>query len=490
MSSLRARHFPSELIALGGVVLVQLLIDGWIRRSGFLAVSDDDYARVVIAQKFVEAPTWDPSGTSWLPFPFLHMGAAMKLFSPSLAFARTWSLVASCGATLLLFMAARQWQVRISLAFTAACLGALLPYAAYLSAATVPEYLTAALLVFALATLAVDASDTRAQWTGGVCLFLATASRYEVWPAAVAFSAIRLRDATRVGSFRPLGSAVLALCFPLLWMVHGLIEHGNAFFFVKRVTDYKDALGSGTSGGVAAFRYLEGLLLAEPETIFVSVGLAALVAAKGSGARILTRLLYAWLTLGLLFLVLLASALKSGAPTHHEERALLPIWLFSVLSCAALIEHGGLSMKHARVALFLGVGFGFGLRQSDVFQREAFTDRKQEEALGERLRTLTGAETRIALQMEDYGYFAVMAAAGDPQRFEILDTHDPRAQSQVSPLLARYRAQGGCLFVEPKISPLTPGKREVEKFSRWSIRQFENCSLSAEGGSPQLKSGI
>jgi hypothetical protein len=31
-------------------------------------VSDDDYARVVIAQRLSLA--LDPSGTSWLPFPF------------------------------------------------------------------------------------------------------------------------------------------------------------------------------------------------------------------------------------------------------------------------------------------------------------------------------------------------------------------------------------------------------------------------------------
>ena len=33
---------------------------------GFSHVSDDDYARVVIAERFAHAPHLDPSATSWL----------------------------------------------------------------------------------------------------------------------------------------------------------------------------------------------------------------------------------------------------------------------------------------------------------------------------------------------------------------------------------------------------------------------------------------
>ncbi len=39
-------------------------------RAGFRALSDDDYARISIAQHFTREPSFDPSGTSWLPAPF------------------------------------------------------------------------------------------------------------------------------------------------------------------------------------------------------------------------------------------------------------------------------------------------------------------------------------------------------------------------------------------------------------------------------------
>ncbi|HEX3855498.1 MAG TPA: hypothetical protein VHW01_31260, partial [Polyangiaceae bacterium] len=37
--------------------------------NGFRALSDDDYARISIAQRFAHTPHIDPSGTSWLPAP-------------------------------------------------------------------------------------------------------------------------------------------------------------------------------------------------------------------------------------------------------------------------------------------------------------------------------------------------------------------------------------------------------------------------------------
>ncbi len=60
------------------VVLVALkaLMGAFVRRCGFEQVSDDDYARTVIAQLFAHSPRWDPSGTSWLPLPFWIRRAA------------------------------------------------------------------------------------------------------------------------------------------------------------------------------------------------------------------------------------------------------------------------------------------------------------------------------------------------------------------------------------------------------------------------------
>lgn len=475
----RPRNVRSEFCARALLIVLELVIFSWVRTAGFLAISDDDYARVVISQNFAASPTWDPSGTSWLPFPFLHQGTAMMLFSASIEFARAWAFICACVGTLLLYEAARRWQLRVGLAFAAAAAGALLPDSIFLSAATVPEYLTAALVVFALTTLGAPESDRLGPSLGGLCLLLAAASRYEAWPVACVFASLRIWDAYRTRSLGPLLSAGIALFFPLLWLLHGIIGHGNAFFFVKRVVDYKVALEGGASNGDGAAAYLKALLLAEPEAILVTAGLAGLAAIKSHALKGDGSWLRAWLPLIVMGLVLALGAVGSGAPTHHPERALLPIWLLLVLTSASLIERAHLSWKEAALPVIVGLGLGLSLRGSDVFERERFTDRRKEEALGKRLLALAGPSAPIGLQMDDYGYFAVMAAAGRPHRFEVFDTHDPRAQVAAHSPLDRYRDDGGCVFVVPARQPQAAAEREIETFSKWSIRQFEHCTQKA-----------
>src|SRR5262245_47177245 len=84
-------------------------VDWGIAEAGLRALSDDDYSRVTIAQRFAEQPRLDPSGTSWLPFPFWVTGAVMKLLDPSLDVARATSSVLAVGAAWLLFAAGRIW---------------------------------------------------------------------------------------------------------------------------------------------------------------------------------------------------------------------------------------------------------------------------------------------------------------------------------------------------------------------------------------------
>src|SRR5690606_32494031 len=68
-----------------------------------------------------------------------------------------------------------------------------LPWSIRLGVATVPELPTAALTVFAVATIAAR----RHQLLGAVALLAATLSRYEPWPVAAAFAALCVWDAAR-----------------------------------------------------------------------------------------------------------------------------------------------------------------------------------------------------------------------------------------------------------------------------------------------------
>src|SRR5690606_20890167 len=102
---------PDWRITLGDVALItlgQLAISGTAWALGARAISDDDYARVVIAQHFDESPSHDPSGTSWLPFPSSLVGTAMSLTRATLGVAQIVAVITAVGAAFLLYSAARQ----------------------------------------------------------------------------------------------------------------------------------------------------------------------------------------------------------------------------------------------------------------------------------------------------------------------------------------------------------------------------------------------
>ena len=274
---------PAWRITLGDAAIVtlgQLAISWKAWALGARAISDDDYARVVIALQFVEAPSLDPSGTSWLPFPFLLVGSVMSLTRATLGVAQITAVITSMGAAFLLYCAARQLGGSRGWAIGGALIAAALPYAARLSIATVPEYLTAALLVYAAATL--NARDGRARVAGGLSLLIACASRYEAWPAATLFALVHLVRARAPSDRRyNLGAALLAVAFPLMWLAHGTFNHDSAFFFIQRVTDYKTALdGGGPNTWGSALTYPKAALLCEPEVTFATLALVvfALVA--------------------------------------------------------------------------------------------------------------------------------------------------------------------------------------------------------------------
>jgi hypothetical protein len=440
---------PAWRTSLGGIAIASLgqLVISWAAWSlGARAISDDDYARVVIAQQFVAAPSLDPSGTSWLPFPFLLLGLAMSLTQATLLVAQVVTLIQAALSTSLLYAAARVWGSARGWAIFGALLAAALPYAARLSVATVPEYLTAALIVFAAASL--TSKNRAVTLAGGGALLLACASRYEAWPAAILFAALQVVQArSPSGRVARLSATLLALLFPLLWMTHGALHHESALFFIDRVADYKKALDGGRSASFSeTLLPLRAAFLAEPEITCVALGL--LGAAIHQGKRALLRSLFLPWTLPLVIVVTLTvSALMSGAPTHHAERALLSVWLLSALTAARLLEE--LSTERAPPLLLPASAalLGAALRILGAFEVQPFTDRSAEIRFGREVLAGLPADQKVALALSDYGYFAMMAAVGRSESFVILNKHDPRHHEESEEALARYFASGGCLYV-------------------------------------------
>jgi hypothetical protein len=423
------------------VLLTRVGVSLFALASGFRAVSDDDFARVVIAQRFAASPALDPSGTSWLPLPFWWTGSAMMLFGRSLEVARITALVTGALGSVLLLAAARWLARSAGGALAGALLACLVPYGTWLGVATVPDYAVAVLIVVAAASLATPLP--RRRLAGAVALLAATLCRYEPWPVAAGWVLWTAWDAWRSKPSRSragdehagsrerwllVGAALVGGAGPALWLLHGALQHGDAWFFVTRVADYQHALGRGPDpAGSAALGVPWALLSTEPELAVLTLA-GAWAAWRFGLAR--TRRFTRPMLLGLvLVLFLVASLLRGAAPTHHPERALLSVWLLAALfvgdSLVALWQHLDVIARW-RLAAFLVPVFGLACVSRDGLVRvDPFVARSQEVGIG-RLARSVAATGPVLVDTPDYGFFAVMAAQGSPERTRPLDDRDPR----------------------------------------------------------------
>lgn len=396
--------------------------------SGFRAISDDDYSRVVIAARFAHHPSADPSGTSWLPLPFWLYGVPMALLGDSLLVARGVALLLGVGSALLVWQSARLLGLGDRAALGGALGAVVLPYGSWLSAATVPEAPTAALLLFGAVTLTRPEGRLRA--LGGLALGAACFSRYESWAPAVVFGAVSALDARRGRSHALWLAAGLAVLPIALWLLHGVVRHGDAWFFVTRVTHYREALGGAPPAFVAALLSAPWALVRfEPElfaVLAVCLGLVLYQKSAPFGAS-------AWRAvalLGSLVVFLSVAAARGSAATHHPERSLLPVFWFLALVTAGLVAE---LAEQPRAWLLPALAPPCALLASLLLRpdvRQTFADRREEEQVGGVLARLEASD--VALDTDDFGYFAVQAALGSRKSW-VLESHDPRARKAPRP---------------------------------------------------------
>jgi len=395
--------------------------------AGFRAVSDDDYARIVIAQRFAEAPHLDPSGTSWLPLPFWVYGTAFGVLGGSLAVARGVAILLGIGSMGLLLLAARWLGIGRFGALAGVLVAALFPWSAWLAAAPLPEVPAAALSVLALSAL--TRSEPRLRTLGAAAVAAACFCRYEAWPVALAFAAVSLYDAFRAERRGPfLAQGALALAPIAAWLLHGVFIHGDATFFWKRVAAYKSALGEGPSLGERFFSVPRSLLTDEPELCLALVLL-------GVDRTLLRRFARPALGAGALLAFLMIGELSGGGPTHHSGRAVLPVWYLIALAVGGALERRG-SEPLGRPLVWLGfalslVGLGWVFRAGTP---PAFADRRDAVTIGTRAREL-GAPA-LLIDTPDYSYLAVTAAFGRPNAAAPFDDRDPRHERAADPFVS------------------------------------------------------
>lgn len=401
------------------MLALRALATAWVAVNGFVAISDDDYARTVIAQQFSFEPKWDPSGSSWLPFPFWLTGLLMRGLGPHIAVAQAAACALSLLSAASVYLAARWLELPKLAALLGACGAALLPHAVWLGYATVPDGYSAALALLALASTTRREIGIRA--LGATLISAAALCRYELWSLSLFVAALTLWDAWQRRRWALLALAALAVAGPVGWMLHGSVSYGDPVFFVSRVASYRQMIGeSATSLGQVLAGYPLALVRAEPELTLTLLSALPLLWQRKLPSSLLRPALGALA----LFSFLVWGDLRDGAPTHHPERPLLCIWLVACLIAGYAVSHW-ITIRARGWLAALPVVIAFSAVRSWYTHRDSFAERHAELALGRRAHELAAGE-RLLIDSGDYGYFAVVAAFEDPSRaFGVVDG-DPR----------------------------------------------------------------
>jgi hypothetical protein len=398
-------------------------------KHGFRALSDDDYSRVVIAQTFAEHPSLDPSKTSWLPFPFWLYGTLMAGFGKSLATARAVAFIVGLLSAAGVWLAGR-W---LGLARGACLLGGLIacfiPYSAWLGVATTPDVYSATLALLACCSL--SRHNVAIRTLGALAIVLASLSRYEAWPVAAICAVFACVDAARIKRWRYVLLALIVLAPPAIWMLHGFHLHQDALFFVKRVTNYRRALGLSSSQGLARLMTTPGRLISDvPELCAL-----ALVAGVAATRLKVQRWRKRWVrpSLGILSVIafLCIGDWRDGAATHHAGRTLLTAWYFAAVIIAGYLWSTAKAASwRGRTLLTISCAAVCFLTTSVIRPLMTSTDgscpRNQEVTIGLLAGSHVATGERLAIDTPDYGYFAVQAAFARPGDVVVVDNHDPR----------------------------------------------------------------
>ncbi len=415
------------------------------RAGGFDHVSDDDFARVTIAQAFAHAPRLDPSGTSWLPFPFWILGTVMAILGRSLVVAHAASIVLSAAAATTPYLVLRSTGIPRGRALLAMAFAFATPWCFWLGAAPVPESFTASFTAagilglcaarFAEQASAGDDDELAAAGTSArpriavlsaLAILAACLSRYEAWPvAAVLAVTLAVRGARATREQRPLlvGLAIACTLGPLLWMAWNAHAHDGPLHFFRRVSSFKRAIGDGATDFFGALLMYPGLLLTtRPEiaipTLFLlpSAIRDPLVRRRWGIPLICVVAQIAFLSYG---------NARDGAPAHHPERALVGAMVVLALFTADVgltklhqLALDGRSLAAKAGAAFFGIAWIIsGVRGGDPPGRGGSEDRTEQVARGAKLRA-DGVKA-FAVTPCAFEHFALIAAYGAPENVAI-----------------------------------------------------------------------
>ena len=289
---------------LAALLLLRLALHFLLYRSGFIALTADEFGRTIAAATWLRSPEWYGSG-AWLPLYNYLLGGALAIKWELLWLPRLIAILSGLLAILLIARLTTTLFSNRTMGLVSALLLAVNPVHLWLSSTGLTEGPVITLTLAALWAFVryVSRRRLRALVLAAASLAVANGLRYETWVISLLFAAgvayVWQRD-RRSGWQLPL-LALIPFLFPMIWLFGAFMESGSPFSFMGEITGYKRQwYGATADYGL----YLRTFWRIDPYLLIF--GLVALAKALGDNRRTLSVWWYgAIVTLPLFIYILL-----------------------------------------------------------------------------------------------------------------------------------------------------------------------------------------
>ncbi|GEM_PF-1479554 len=265
-------------VALSAIVLGRLVLQFFVYRDGFLAITADDFGRII-----QDTMPWvsDPSSLHlygvWLPFFKIIYGAGIRVYRDLLVTPRIISTIFGVLSILIIYRIAIQLFQKAGWGIIIAALFAFSPMGVWLASTSLSE-MPYSLFVLACLFFYINyLGSRRSRYLIISCLFLGltTGLRYEGWWLGVLMSIYIIFDQVKVWKHNkeyriPFAIVVLSLIlvwiFPICWMIGNYFQYHNPVWFIGDINNYK---ARWYGEGIDYLQYLRVIIRYDPLGFFL-----------------------------------------------------------------------------------------------------------------------------------------------------------------------------------------------------------------------------
>ncbi|MFQ5963100.1 MAG: ArnT family glycosyltransferase [Candidatus Scalinduaceae bacterium] len=408
----------SDISLLFLILLSKIVLQVFILRDGFIAVSGDDFLRTLISyewskEPFMASTSFGEVSATWMPLHFWIVGSLLKIYMDLWVIPALVSLIFSLLTLVMLYLIA-QHLFNSKVGLITVLLAGFFPWEVWLSvsgtAATIYQFTIVTGIYYVLKWEGSKKSNSKILFLASLAFLASTMLRPGGWIFTVVFSSYLLyliftrsksptvyanngnskEKSTVTGGFKVLGgftnwkkiehkgfmtiAMILSWLFIGYWLYFNYTAYGDFLYFVKQSQQsYQMEAANLDSLAIRIFKYPVIMFFVSPIIFFLSV--FSLVYFIRSWSKAGVARIYLFFILAGLLLLILGSVLGSGTRSTPQRYVILNLILFiplvSYMFDNYLKRDGWKSIISVAIALILGLNIVLSFNYPTAYSDEA-----------------------------------------------------------------------------------------------------------------------